>query len=139
MHTGSRLFLLAASLLCGGYFAAQGIDFSRNVEPELFSWSAVLFWLAAGMLVAVPLWAPAIVPARFLRTANFVRWAGVLGCLALLLFFGSSVAHGIARLVSGLGAISSGFLASVLLSLTCTAGVAVLLWPTTRGASGKRA
>jgi len=99
----------------------------------------VLFWLAAGVLVAAPFWAPAIVPAKLQRTRLVVCGLGALGCLTLLVFFGLSATHGIGRVTSGLGAVSPVLLINVLLSLSCIVGAAVLLWPTPRGASRKRA
>ena len=126
MHLGNRLYLLLASLLCGGYFAYLGISFSRGVEPESFSAAAILFWLLAGALVASPLWLPAVTPERFPRLARCARWLGILGCLVLLLPFGSAVIHNVRRAFVGFDIVWPILTVNSLLLAMCLAAIGVI-------------
>lgn len=113
----SRAFLLISAALCGGFFALSGAGFSLAAEPDQFSKSALVFWFVAGMALAIPLWLPAVVPARYPRFFKACRRA----CAILLLFptwlFGSIVVNNVGRILSGFGftpiALAQGDLAPV--------------------------
>jgi hypothetical protein len=127
MHNGSRAFLFIAALLCGGYIAYLGASFSRDVEPESFTPVTGAFWLAVGLLATFPIWLPAVVPSRFPSIARAAGWISVVGCLVLLLVFGSPIIHNLRRAFAGHEFFASVLAINSLLFLVCLAVVAVVL------------
>lgn len=128
----SRAVLLISAALCGGFFALTGAGFSWAAEPDQFSNSTLVFWFAAGAALAIPLWLPAVVPARYPRFFKFCRRA----CAALLLYptwlFGSIVAHNVGRIVSGFSFTPIALAQGLVLAGCCLVCLFVLLWPEVR-------
>lgn len=132
MTTPARLLLLAAAILCGGYVALLGDSLSAALEPQRHTSAATLFWVAAGAVIAAPMWVPAMIPARFARLAKICRWLGALTLLVPALLFGSIVTHNLGRAIAGTGATPSALFAGLALSAACLAALATLLWPELR-------
>ena len=127
MNNRSRVFLLIATLLCGGYIAYLGASFSHAVEPESFSASTIVFWLVVGVLATFPIWLPAAVPSRFPSITRAARWISAVGCLALMLVFGSPMISNLRRAFAGHEYFGSTLAINSLLFVICLAVVAVVL------------
>lgn len=138
MDWTTRLTLISAAVLCGGFVAALGGAFSSVVEPDEYSSRTTLFWLLTGAVVALPLWAPAIVPSRFSRVAAGVRRLCALLLLAPMYMFSTIVTHNIRRALSGIAPTYSALMIGVVLTLACAYGVFILLRPDIRRLGDRR-
>lgn len=125
----SRAVLLVSAVLCGGFFALSGAGFSWAVEPDQFSNSTFVFWFVAGVALAIPLWLPAVVPARYPRVFKTCRRA----CAAFLLFptwlFSSIVVNNVGRILSGFSFTPIALAQGSILTGCCLVSLFVLLWP----------
>jgi hypothetical protein len=129
MNRNARIFLMTASAACSAFVASAGSGFSRMAEPDEYTSATSLFWLASGLLVALPLWFPALIPNRF---ANALLWARrACGCALLIptYMFSTIVIHNVSRQVSGIGMSVSAFAIGLALMLACLIALFVLLWP----------
>lgn len=97
----SRAVLLISAALCGGFFALSGAGFSWATEPDQFSNSTIVFWFFAGAALAIPLWLPAMFPARYPRGLKLCRRICAVLLLYLIWLFGSIVANNVGRILSG--------------------------------------
>ena len=138
MPTSSRIVLLFGAILGGGFVAFLGGSFSRAVEPESYSTGTSAFWFLAGIVVAAPLWVPAVCPSRYPVALKACRRVGAAALLLPTWLFGSIVVHNISRAVSGLGATPSALIQGTVLTSVCLVCLVVLLWPEIRTCS-KRA
>jgi hypothetical protein len=125
----SRAVLLISAALCGGFFALSGAGFSLAAEPDQFSNSTLVFWFVVGMALAIPLWIPAVVPARYPRFLRVCRRT----CAVLLLFptwlFGTIVAGNVGRILSGFSFTPIALVQGLVLTGCCLVCLFVLLWP----------
>ena len=129
MTTATRVLLSLTAVAVCAFVVTLGGAFSRAVDPEQHRAGVFLFWLAVGVLAAVPLWAPACTPSRYKRAEKVVRRASALALLAPLCFFGSIVVHNVSRSVSGSGEIGSAFTEGAVLFAACLTCLLALLWP----------
>lgn len=129
MSASRRLVLLGLALLCGGIFALLGIVHSRVAEPAAAVGAGTLFWMTAGTVVFFPMWAPALVPARFPRLLRACRRAGAIGLGLPLYLFGSAVVHQIERLAFASGGSVLGLAIALSVMGGCVIGMLALLWP----------
>jgi hypothetical protein len=136
MSLPSRVFLIFAAWLCGGFVTLQGDGFSHAVDPELYSASTLVFWLFAGALAAMPLWLPALVPARFSRFLTISRRLGAVTLLIPSWLFGSIVVLGMQRTAAEQEGFSAVFFMGAALGSICLISFVILLWPDLR--PGKR-
>ncbi|WP_447766813.1 hypothetical protein [Pseudomonas nicosulfuronedens] len=99
MSNSARITLLLLACAIGGYFAILGVTFTFAVEPQT-SRSAIAVWMAMAVVFSLPVWLPAIVPARLSRLHVFVRRT----CMILLCFptqlYASTVLHQLVRIHS---------------------------------------
>ena len=129
MPIAARIVLLLAATLCGGFVALLGGGFSRAVEPESYATTASAFWFVAGVVVAAPLWVPALIPSRYSVALRVCRWVSAAALLLPIYVFGGIVVHNISRGISGLGATPSALLQGAVLTGTCICCLFILLWP----------
>lgn len=125
----ARGILLISAALCGGFFALSGAGLSWALEPEQYSARTLMSWLLAGVVLAVPLWVPAVFPSRHARGLTICRRV----CVVLLLFptwlFGSIVVHNLGRALSGMGMTPVALVQGSVLTFCCLVSLCVLLLP----------
>lgn len=128
----TRSPLLLSALLCAGFITLVGSSFSFGVEPEQFTPMTFVRWAGLGAIVSAPLWVPASIPSRYVRTLKIGRLVSAALLLAPTYFFGGIVVHNVRRSLNGLGATPSAFVQGLVLTVACVAGFVLLLWPLLR-------
>lgn len=121
----SRVFLLLAAMLCGGFFAVMGGAFSYAVDGE-HGTTSVLFWLVAGAVVSAPFWLPALVPNRFSHLLTASRRVGAVVLLLPTGLFGSTIVHNMIRGMSGTGITFSTLTVAAVITVTCLCAIVIL-------------
>lgn len=125
----SRAILLISAALCGGFFALSGAGFSSAVEPDQFSNNTLVFWFAAGVALAIPLWLPAVVPERYPRFFKVCRRACAVFLLYPTWLFGGIVVNNVVRILSGFSFSPIALAQGSVLTGCCLVCLFVLLWP----------
>jgi hypothetical protein len=132
----SRWFLLAVA---GAFVAAVswlGASFTGSAEAGGQAPSAWLLWLPLAMLLASPLWLPAVFAARPGKVAGVVRLASAATILIPMRYVGSIALHQ-ARMYPGPWFSAGTFAVAVTLGAAGVAAIVVLVLPSLRRATGE--
>ncbi len=122
-----RMCLLLAAVTLGGSFTFLGDSFSHAVEPDRYDGGVRTFWIMAGIVLASPMWIPAVLPDRHRRLRDWCRWIGAAVLLLPLVFFGSIVVHNVERWRGG--GPPETLLFGLSTTATCVVSILILLWP----------
>jgi|GEM_PF-3950695 len=87
MSRAARCFLLINAALCAGFIGLAGTGFAELAEPSRVDAWTYVFWALAALLVAAPLWIPALVPERHPAFFKLVRWLGAIALVLPILLF----------------------------------------------------
>lgn len=106
-------------------------DAMEALGPARHVPSAPLWWVALGVLVALPIWLAAVIPARFSLVQKYVRWSSVVLLIFPTGLFIWAVTVQLDRFLRGVGR-DPQFVHSLALTLICITTYVLLLWPELR-------
>ncbi|MGQ7958868.1 hypothetical protein ACUTAF_14375 [Pseudomonas sp. SP16.1] len=78
MRSPSRATLLICTVIVVGIITYFGNGLELMLEPEQYSISKPVFWLTVGIVLALPLWAPAVFPSRYPTGLKICSWISIV-------------------------------------------------------------